>query len=162
LCQSRRRLDLPLTRPALIWYCQITSTPAFLLLHSRSSSCAGHACLLILCLSAGTVLVHPSKVAFQRGCVHQHCYTTSQLAVTNVELKRTNVSEGQASKYSYKEIPGAAVNDLARMSRYVPTPGSCLALYIVFRRPPQCYLRRIPFRDRRGLIHGHDRSLTTI
>jgi hypothetical protein len=106
--------------------------------------------------------VHPSKSIFQRGCVHHQCYTTAQLTVSNVGLKRTNVSVGKLAEYRYKEIPGAAGDDLARMSRYVPSPDSCLVLYIAFRPPPQCYLRRIRSLARRGLIQGHDRSLTTI
>jgi hypothetical protein len=106
--------------------------------------------------------VHPSKSIFQRGCVHHQCYTTARLTVLNVGLKRTNISVGKLAEYRYRKIPGAAGDDLARMSRYVPLPGSCLVLYIAFRPPPQCYLRRIRFSARRGLIQGHDHSLTTI
>lgn len=118
---------LAVTRPTVIWRSQITSTPASSLLHYCLLSCVEAACLLFLHPSAGTVLVHSPKSPFQRGCVHHHRYTTARLTVTNVGLKRTNVSESKVTEYSYREIPGSAVEDLARMSGYVPSPGSCLA-----------------------------------
>jgi hypothetical protein len=92
--------------------------------------------------------------------MHHQCYTTAQLTVSNVGLKRTNVSGGKLAEYTYKEIPGAAGDDLARMSRYVPLPGSCLVLYIAFRPPPQCYFRYWAYSETLGLIHGRYHLLT--